>query len=104
MAAGTAVAISRGGIESTGATGGDFNSFGTDGLNGMRVSASANVAGRGGPNPFGGGGRAQDGNGAGIAASTPGTGGAGACSSNNATSRAGGAGAAGIIILTEFYG
>lgn len=104
MASGTAIAIARGGLETTGASGGDVNGYGADGGTGVRYSASVNFAGHGGSSVFGGGGRAQDGNGAGNAAVTPGSGGAGACSANSTTTRAGGNGAHGIIVVTEFYG
>lgn len=104
MAAGTTVSLVRGGLESTGTANADFSTTGQDGSEGWRLSASANLAGKGGASYFGAGARAQDGNGTGITATSPGSGGAGGCTSNNATSRSGGAGANGVILVTEYYG
>lgn len=104
MATGTTNIFVRGGRGADVGTGGDANFGGSDATHGLRYSATLVVAGSGGPSQFGGPGRSQDGSGAGEAGQGYGSGGGGAVSTNNATSRAGGAGSDGVIVVTEYYG
>ncbi len=72
----------------------------------IRLSGTVGYAGRGGDSYFGRGGvtlsQAENGNGVGQDGNGYGSGGSGGLS-NSATGKAGGAGAPGIIIVTEFY-
>lgn len=102
-----AFSITRGGfggaISTDAAGGAHVLAGGTDGLIGVRTSATAAIGGAGGSGPWGGGGNAKTGDGAGNAATGPGSGGSGAAVMSVNTARAGGAGADGIIIVTEYY-
>lgn len=104
---GTASA-SNGGVGGA-ATGGDINFNGTDGgsTSGALGSTSALFhAGGSGGSYFGGGNRSigSSGGSTGPAGQTLGAGGSpGTCAKNDASNYAGGAGAAGIAIVTEFY-
>jgi hypothetical protein len=101
-AAGTSVVGVAGGAETAAPTGGDLNVPGAAGFPGWRFSGTQGFAGQGAPSFFGGGGRAPAATGAGGAAGVYGAGGAGALSIGN-TNSAGGAGKAGIVIVTEYF-
>jgi hypothetical protein len=93
-----------GGAGGTAGTG-DIAAAGTPGGNGFYNVASSSIgsaSGNGASSVLGGGGRCISSSNGG-AAGNYGGGGAGGCDSAN-TSRAGGAGSAGIVIITEFIG
>ena len=78
-----------------------INAAGGQGGSGINMSSINGVSGYGGASAFGGGAIASSA--AGIAAVSPGSGGSGALSGPNiAGGRAGGAGAAGLVIVEEF--
>lgn len=88
------------------ATNGDINHSGLDGGYGIAPSAATLCGGNGGASYHGGGANAPvlnvTGNSVGNAATIPGGGGSGAVNGNSTTSRNGGAGAAGRIIVVEY--
>lgn len=84
-------------------TGGDVNAGGNPGDPGLRQSATVAFSGAGGASYFGGPGGTRDDDAAGAAATGPGSGGGGALVSSTNTARAGGDGADGVIVVTEFY-
>jgi hypothetical protein len=94
----------------TGAVG-DVMAAGAPGGPGSSTGATVGfaVAGNGGSSYFGGGGRAPGPpadtvSTVGGAATNYGSGGSGAAGTNTATVRAGGAGSAGVVVITEFFG
>lgn len=103
MATGTNVAITSGGDGGAVSTGGDVNAGGTSGEAGMRANASSTGFGAGANSYFAGGGLRATNNTAGSAATAPGAGGSGGRVESQNNARAGGDGANGIIIITEFY-
>lgn len=88
------------------ATNGDINHSGLDGGYGIAPSAATLCGGNGGASFHGGGANAPllnvTGNAVGNAATIPGGGGSGAVNGNSTTSRNGGDGADGIIIVVEY--
>jgi hypothetical protein len=84
------------------ATNGDINTKGSPGDCGIRINATILMSGRGGDSIFGGAGESKVVTSAGVAGGSPGAGGSGGCSVNAATNSAGGNGAAGTIIISEF--
>lgn len=102
MAFGTAVSVSRGGINTAISTGGDINGSGTAGEHGMRLSGAICCAGTGGATIWGSGGRGRDTASTGQDALGFGSGGGGA-TSVGAGDNAGGNGADGLIVVTEYY-
>lgn len=99
--AGTALFV-LGGAGGLVSTNGDLNCVGQPGGKGERVSVTVFASGEGAPSLFGGGGigliAAANGNAGGVY----GSGGGGATSSGVNTSRTGGAGAQGVIVVWEF--
>jgi hypothetical protein len=94
--------ISVGGLGGTGGTG-DLIADGGAGGSAFRISLSGIFSGEGGESPVGGGrSRSNVGSAVGRSGRFPGGGGSGA-STNSATDRAGGVGADGLVIATEFY-
>lgn len=96
-----------GGSDPTGTAGASVGDIALAGTRGQGAGLATNlqvllIGGSGGDGPFGGGGPgARNGNGG--AGSMPGSGGGGAAANSNAvTSDAGGPGAAGLVIITEF--
>jgi hypothetical protein len=84
-------------------TGGVLNLVGAPGHAGVAgVNASFGFGGRGGASFWGGGGVSGGPNTAGGNGSAPGSGAAGGNAWNNATARAGGVGAAGVMLIIEF--
>lgn len=88
------------------ASSGDINHNGTDGTAGIAPSAALLCGGNGGSSYHGGGANGPvlnaTGVTVGVAATVPGAGGSGAINGNSTTSQAGGAGAAGRIIVVEY--
>lgn len=103
MSTGTTADDAQGGAGGTVSTGGDFNSGGNPGDHGTRQSAGRVLGGNGGATPYGAGGRGGRSSAAGGAGVGYGSGGGGATATTT-TDRAGGDGAGGIIIVTEYYG
>lgn len=104
MSVGTSVTVRFGQATLGIASGGDINVNGQPGQAGQRYSATVVMGGHGGPGPWGGGGAGINGNSPGSPGVGPGAGGGGAGVASVNTARAGGDGAAGVIIVTEFYG
>ncbi|HEX3810036.1 MAG TPA: DUF2793 domain-containing protein [Rhizomicrobium sp.] len=101
MTAGTVAAVAAGGSGGAG-SGGDLNLNGSPGGIAFVASATVGFSGAGAAGKFGGGGDSRTGtNAVGIAGNSPGSGGSGGLT-NNATSRSGGAGADGIVVVWEF--
>lgn len=101
-ALGTTFAITAAGAQAALSTGGSINAAGRQGSLGFRTSATVINAGAGAPSNLGGGGIPSD-DATGGNASTSGSGGGGAGVSSVNTNRAGGDGADGVIIVTEYY-
>lgn len=81
---------------------GDFKSNGAPGGNGVSFAAAQCLSGAGGPSVYGGGAvSAKNATGAGVAG-TSGGGGSGATIVSGGANQAGGAGGAGLIIVTEY--
>jgi hypothetical protein len=99
IGAGTAL----GGNSQTNSGSPNISFIGNPGLPGITISAAAVVSGAGGAAPGGGGAATGvNGNFSGLNGSSPGAGGGGAASTNG-SSFAGGNGAAGLIIIEEYY-
>ena len=98
------VVFLNGGTGGAVSTGGDVNVGGQPGGKGLRGSATSAHGGHGGDSIFGAGGFGAAENAAGGAAVGYGAGGGGASVASVNTARAGGDGADGVIIVTEFYG
>lgn len=97
-----AVAIDAlGGAPSAISTNGDINACGAPGSPGASVSATVCLSGSGGSSPWGAGGNGRITTGDGNPATGFGSGGAGGACVNAGVSVAGGAGAAGLIIVDE---
>lgn len=95
--------IAAGGSPSAPATGGDINARGFAGSESRAQGDINSIYGGFGGGSFFGAGAARVGNGAGIAATTPGAGGGGATNpSNQASAFAGGSGAPGAVIIWEY--
>jgi hypothetical protein len=104
---GTAAAtfvITAGGAAPTAPSTGDLNTQGQAGGTGLRVSATVAMPGWGAASPFGDGAPPPTGTAtsAGVAAIAYGAGGSGALSIGNSNA-AGGAGKAGVVVVTEFF-
>ena len=99
--AGTAAAVVLGGAGAAAPTGGTLNVPGTSGGWAYRASGTVGVGAKGADSQYGAGGAAITASGAGSAATGYGAGGGGAFSSTN-QNRAGGNGAPGAIIITEY--
>jgi len=102
-ATGGVAVVASGVAGGTGGTGGDFRVAGGVGNYGMGAVVGVNsstIGGNGGSSYFGGGGLANA-YGAGSAGQNYGSGGGGGCT-NGGASQAGGAGAAGIVVITEY--
>jgi hypothetical protein len=84
------------------ASGGDINIPGSSGGPGLVLAATQASGGHGGTSLFGMGAPITVGTGAGAAGSLYGSGGGGGCEENNGGTKAGGAGAQGILIIEEF--
>lgn len=104
MAVGTTVEASNGGEGGTAGSGGYLNLGGQPGPFCLRLSATSTFGAPGAHSPLGIGGNRAGGNEAGNAGTGYGSGGSGGCVRSVNTARAGGAGAPGLIIVTEFYG
>jgi hypothetical protein len=91
----------QGGAGATTPTGGTINTPGTSAGYGLRISGTVGVSGKGGDSPYGAGGAALTVAGAGSLGLGYGSGGGGALSTAG-TNRAGGNGANGVIIITEY--
>jgi hypothetical protein len=100
-ASGSAIVPTANGAGGVVATNGDVNTTGQPGGWGLRCSDVNTVGGFGAPSMFGGGGNAVIGNGTGNAGTGYGSGGSGGGASS-ITAVAGGAGAAGLVIVWEF--
>lgn len=100
--AGTASSNTRNGALGGTATGGDINTSGNSSATAMTVSGDNASLGNGAGSWMGGASLSEI-NGDGDSGGAPGAGGAGACSVDNSTNRVGGAGADGIVIITEFF-
>jgi hypothetical protein len=92
--------VAPGGAGGTVSSGGDLNAAGQAGGNGLILSSSVSISSPGGSSFFGGG-AAGVMSGGGIDAANYGAGGSGASTQGN-TSRAGGSGSAGNLIIWEF--
>lgn len=92
-----------GGIGGVTGTNGDVFFEGGDGAGNVFVSSTLGIAGGGGPSRFGGGGRGRNSNGAGVGDAGGQFGGGGGGSYSTGSAHVGGAGAAGVVIVTEYY-
>lgn len=104
MAFGTTSLSVAGGAGGAAGTGGDINVPGNDGFPGVRINGTIRAAGNGAPSWWGAGGRNPSVSGNGVTsvnATGRGAGGSGASSGNN-TSRAGGLGTAGAILIVQY--
>lgn len=103
MASGSALAVVVAAVMAGGAgSGGDINIYGGPAGVGIRLSGSVGVSGRGGDSRYGVGAAPRVTNAAGFTGLSYGAGGGGAFQAGSAVNRAGGNGAAGIIIIHEF--
>jgi hypothetical protein len=98
---GTSVIAYLGGAGGVLAVNGDVNSTGQPGGWGLRCSGTSGASGCGGPSAFGGGGNAINTAGTGNDGGPYGSG-AGGALADSGTGKAGGAGAAGVVIVWEF--
>lgn len=99
--AGTTAAVVLGGNGATTPTGGTLNTPGTSGGWAYRASSTIGIGAKGADSPYGAGGAAITTAAAGSSATGYGAGGGGAFSTAN-VNRAGGNGAPGVIIITEY--
>lgn len=96
-------ASSSGGAGGAGGVAGTGNVIAAVGGNGLTgVGGSAGTGGNGGNSLYGGGGVGQSGNGNGNAASGRGAGGGGSKDAGSSGNKSGGAGTAGLVIITEY--
>lgn len=105
MAAGSAVAWALGGAATAVSTSGAFNGYGAPGGPALRNTAATMMSGSGANSqPWGAGGQGRNTQGDGNAAVGNGAGGGGGCTVSAGSAQAGGAGADGLIIVTEYAG
>lgn len=91
-----------GGAGGTGGSGGSFRVAGTPGGVALNAFGTINISGRGGSSFFGHGAIEKAPSGAGNTGQVYGSGGSGACNTISQGNVAGGVGAAGIVVITEF--
>jgi hypothetical protein len=101
QAAGAVVATVNGGAGAAVSTGGDVNGGGMPGGAGITFNGTAAYSGAGGSTSVGGGGFGAVTERNGVAGSGRGSGGGGGCCLGS-TARSGGAGTAGLIVVSEF--
>ncbi len=94
--------LSYGGQVSAIATGGAINSAGAPGGVSLATATNFGYGGEGGASRFGAGGSATSANTAGNSAAAPGAGGGGTCVTASGSAKAGGSGAAGLVIVREY--
>lgn len=99
----TGVVFTTGKASGGAASGGDVNRNGNFGDAGVVLSATQAMGGRGGDSPLGVGGEGGQGTSAGAGAGGYGSGGGGAGVVSGGSAQAGAAGAAGVIIIHEYY-
>lgn len=93
--------VAGGGAATVGGSGSPFSTSGNPGGPGVALAAGAMVGGEGGCSPYGGGGASQATNAVGNAGAGAGSGGGGGATDTGST-RAGGAGTEGLIIVFEY--
>lgn len=104
MTAGSGQAFAAGGAGGSTSVSGDVVGAGTPGAHGLRLSGTVGASGGGGSCPFGGGGAGLAAAAAGNAGQGFGGGGGGGLVLNGSTAVAGGAGAAGVLVIEEYIG
>lgn len=99
---GTSNVVVLGGNPGTVSTNGNLNGAGAPGGPALRISGTVAASGSGGESLFGGGGGGLITQGNGNAAIGLGSGGGGGCTLNGGAAQTGGAGSAGVIIVSEY--
>jgi hypothetical protein len=92
-----------GGLAAAGSAAGDLKIDGNTGGTGRRISGTIGCSGEGAPSYFGGMGKSVIAQGNGVAGGNYGAGGSGGFSVNAGGVQTGGLGAAGVILVSEFY-